>query len=143
MGSDRCSAHLRLAGRKTSLTPAISQRIVQLLQGGVSLSVAYQAAGVPKRTFYDWYERGEDGPPLFRVFREAIDTARAEGEAVLAATIAKAAPDHWQAAAFLLERMYPERWARVSQRKEDESESPPADPFAEFDELAARRAPER
>lgn len=74
--------------------------------------------------------------PLYVAFRERIDQARAVGEAALA----REARTDWRAAAFLLERTAPERWARISHRT---GEEPPAvDPFEEFakpDELAARR----
>jgi hypothetical protein len=60
----------------------------------------------------------------------------------LVAEIVKASKSNWRAAAYLLERTYPERWARISQRSDEEPHTR-FDPFAEFefaDELAPRRS---
>jgi hypothetical protein len=135
-GTDRCAAHLRLAGRKTKLTEQLTVHLCGLLEGGVPLPSALAAVGLGRRTYYDWLDRAE---PLYLVFRERVEQARGLGEATLVARIAQASTSNWQAAAFLLERGAPERWARVSQRKEEGGEAAPPDPFAEFDELAARR----
>jgi hypothetical protein len=59
----------------------------------------------------------------------------------LIAQVAAAAKTNWRASAWLLERRYPERWAAPPRRADDEP--PPAviadDPFAEVDQLAAKR----
>ena len=62
--------------------------------------------------------------------------AEATSEPRLLIYVAQAARSNWRAAAWLLERRWPERWARGG-----ESElAPPTDPlFAEVDELADRR----
>jgi hypothetical protein len=67
--------------------------------------------------------------------------ARVLAEERLIALVAAAAKTNWRAAAFLLERHYPERWAPVP-RSAMESDLPPPDgddPFAEVDQLAAKR----
>jgi hypothetical protein len=64
----------------------------------------------------------------------------------LVGEIAKASRSNWRAAAFLLERTYPERWAAATrQRRPDEEPYAQPDPFAEFvpDELASRRRKRR
>ena len=62
--------------------------------------------------------------------------AEATSEPRLLVYIARAAQTNWRAAAWLLERRHPERWALGA-----EPDRPPmaGDPFAEVDELAARR----
>jgi hypothetical protein len=67
--------------------------------------------------------------------------ARVIAEPRLVALVAAASKTNWRAAAFLLERHYPERWAPV-RRPQAEPELPGVDendPFAEVDALAARR----
>lgn len=78
--------------------------------------------------------------------RERVERARAEGEAHNVAIIAREARGgNWQAAAWMLERQWPERWARPSQREAyidrlaDVPVRPDDDPFSELDELAAAR----
>jgi hypothetical protein len=64
----------------------------------------------------------------------------------LVGLVAAGAKTNWRAAAWLLERRYPERWAPV--RPQEEPEPAPVgvgadDPFAEVDQLAARRRARR
>jgi len=67
---------------------------------------------------------------------------QATSEVVLVAQVASAAKTNWRAAAWLLERRFPERWGRARRPADDDEPTPPAtepDPFAEVDELAERR----
>jgi hypothetical protein len=135
--------------RQATMTPEIVERLASLLAAGNYITIAIAAAGVPRRTFYDWWERGvengsEPRDEPFREMRARLERAKAEGEARNVATIARAAPTNWQAAAWILERGSPERWARPSQRGEDDARAsdmpmPAHDPFAEVDELAQKR----
>lgn len=145
-GSTRCAAHLGLVGAKSTLTADIADRIVALLSAGNYIGVAIRACGVPGSTYKDWISKGREGDPGYAEFAERVDRARAEGEARNVAQIARAAAENWQAAAWLLERQWPERWGRVSVRMRDpvpDDETavvaPDADPFSEVDELAERR----
>jgi len=45
-------------------------------------------------------------------FRKAVEKARSEAEARTVAIVAKAMPDNWQAAAWWLERSFPDKWGR-------------------------------
>ncbi len=103
-----------MAGRPTKLTPATQAKIVQAIVGGNDITVAAAYAGISKQTFYTWLERGrkaKTGP--FADFVDAIEKAQADAEARNVALIAKAAQDGtWTAAAWWLERKYPERWGR-------------------------------
>jgi hypothetical protein len=148
LGGDRCVAHTGRRHHGLTITDQAVDAIVRAVSAGCYLNVALAAAGVPRRTFYDWWNRGQpagtderDAPA--RLMRERVERARAEGEMRNVALIANAARENWQAAAWILERSAPERWARASQREGlvPELPAPPAadDPFAELDELAARR----
>ena len=147
-GTELCAAHLGVNGRKTALTPDVADHIVRLLKSGSYVDVACAAAGVGRSSFYEWYARGEldTGSRAFRDFRERVDKARAQGEAINVAHIANAAAKDWKAAAWLLAHQYPDRWGRASMRQEESVDSSgqrsatlPADPFAEGDELAQKR----
>lgn len=143
-GADRCASHLGRVGRKLTLTEEITAQLEAILRAGNYLDVACNAVGIARRTFDKWVEYGRAGRAEYVDFAVRMDKARATGEVRNVAVIASAATDSWQAAAWLLERTAPERWARVSQR-ELAMPTPPADvtkpddPFAEADELAARR----
>ena len=149
-GSERCSIHLRgtQIGRPTKLTPDVADLLVQMLRAGNYVGVSCHAARITRRTFAEWMKRGLSSRPedeIYREFRERAEQARAEGEVRNVTSIASAARESWQAAAWLLERQYPERWGRPSspQRREAADEDSGAesdfDPFVEVDELAERR----
>ena len=57
----------------------------------------------------------------------------------LLASAAHAARENWRAAAWTLERRYPERWAQRPRELEGAPPPDPDDPFREVDELSARR----
>jgi hypothetical protein len=147
--SDVCAIHAGAdVGAPTKLSPELVDKIVAILRAGGYPETAASVAGICTKTYGRWLARGNpegDDPANapFRRFRERVESALAEGEARNVALIARAAMDNWQAAAWLLERQHPERWARVSQRPSEEqpARSGPGDPFAEVDELAARRRP--
>jgi hypothetical protein len=154
-GSDRCATHVRAAAgagavaRGAPLTPELVDRIAGAVAAGSYLAVAVAAAGVARATFQAWWARGdparelEAGDEPYRQMRERVERSRAEGETRNIAMVANAARENWQAAAWILERSAPERWARASQRELVVPELPAPsldDPFAELDELAQRRA---
>jgi hypothetical protein len=70
---------------------------------------------------------------------------RVLAEERLVAQVAAGAKTNWRASAWLLERRYPERWG--PRRPQDELDPPAAaaedDPFAEVDQLAAKRRARR
>ncbi|MGH9751648.1 MAG: hypothetical protein ACREA2_02605 [Blastocatellia bacterium] len=100
-------------GRPSKLTPAMSRRIIL----GVSLGLSYQRtcdlAQIPYRTVRRWILRGEqEQAGKFWRFCQAIKKAEAAGVIVCLTRIHKAAEDDWRAAAWFLERRFPEAWAR-------------------------------
>ena len=103
-----------MAGRPTKLTPQVQARIVQAIVGGNDITVAAAYAGIHKAQFYRWLEKGEQQQQgIYRAFRDAIQKAQADAETRNVALIAKAAQEGtWTAAAWWLERKYPERWGR-------------------------------
>jgi len=101
-------------GAPTKLTPELQTKIVAFIRAGGYVETAAAAAGINKSTFYDWLKRGaaqKAGP--YREFSDAVEKAAAESEMADVARINKAAQDGvWQAAAWRLERKFPERWGR-------------------------------
>jgi hypothetical protein len=155
-GAEVCIAHVGRVRNRPTMTEELVVRVVQAVAAGSYLNVAIAAAGVPQSTFYDWWRRGDperDDPAeiAFRGMRMRVERARAEGETRNVAIIAGAAqgdrareiPPNWQAAAWMLERSYPDRWARPSQRDQaiapTVDPTPEEDPFADVVQLADRR----
>jgi transposase len=124
-----------------TLTPQVTTQIAQLLKAGNYRHTAAQAAGVTPGQLEEWLAEGarqEAGPE--RDLYVAAMEAEHQAEGRLVTIIASAARENWQAAAWLLERRYAGRWARLSQREKDTPEPPSGSgAFAELDELAERR----
>jgi transposase len=99
--------------RPTKLTEPVTDDLVVLLAAGVPVPVAARSVGVSRRTLDRWLREGE--------LRERMKQARAVGpvsteavtEARLVVLLARAAQFDWKAAAWWLERRWPERWARA------------------------------
>ena len=102
-------------GRPSVLTPQVEERILGFLRLGNYIETACKAAGIHKDTFYDWMKRARTGKPgdeRYAEFAARVDSALAEAEGRDVQTILLASRQQWQAAAWRLERRFPERWSR-------------------------------
>jgi hypothetical protein len=122
----------------------VRERIARVIRSGGTIEAAAAVVGVSERSIYVWLERGTRPgrrEERYRALREAVERARAEHEAILVAQLGRAAAKgSWRAAAWLLERAYPERWALPHDRPAPEHDDPADDPLDALDELAERRA---
>jgi transposase len=95
----------------SKLTPAVVATVLGNLAAGCYVETACAAAGIGKSTYYSWLERAEEDPDsAYAEFAALVEKARAQAEAANLRIIRKAANDSWQAAAWLLERVYPEKY---------------------------------
>ncbi len=113
--------------RPRKLNEALQHKIVTAIRAGNYIETAAAYAGIHKSTLYDWLKRGEREKqrvaknPRYRIkkdeqqfveFSDAVEKALAEAEVRDVAIIGKAAEEYWQAAAWRLERKFPEKWGR-------------------------------
>lgn len=113
------------------LTPEVTQKIVKALKVGNFVDTAVVYAGISTATYYKWRNRGEDELTRYKLelktnpkakigrnekkyveFRDTIDHALSFAENMALVTIHSSFPDDWKAAAWYLERRYPDRWGR-------------------------------
>ena len=114
-------------GRPTKLDYKVQEKIIQAIKAGNYMETAAAYAGISKSTLYDWLKRGEREKqrvaknPRYRIrksekiyvdFSDAVEKALAEAEVRDVLLISKAAEEQWQAAAWRLERKFPDRWGR-------------------------------
>jgi len=102
--------------RPTKLTKEVQERIIQAVSAGNYLDTAAQYAGIDGSTMRRWVAKGEapSAPEPYRSFCTALKSARAAAEVRSVALINQAASGGtWQAAAWYLERSYPDRWGRT------------------------------
>ena len=101
-----------MAGRKTKLTKELTDEIVKRIRAGNYIKVACQAVGISHTAYFDWIKKGEDGISPYAEFLYAVKKAEAEAHVTYVAIIASQAPTQWQAAAWWLERKFPDKWAK-------------------------------
>jgi len=113
--------------RPTKFSNETKHKIITAIRAGNYIETASAYAGISKNTLYDWLRRGErekqrvEKNPRYKIrkseqpfvdFSDAVEKALAEAEVRDVAIIAKAAEEQWQAAAWRLERKFPDRWGR-------------------------------
>lgn len=88
---------------------------MQLKKGGATNKNIAAALGISEQSFYRWLSDPKSDNQ--RELRDALKKAEADYEAALLAIIAKNAQERdWKAAAWLLERKYPQTYARQEKR---------------------------
>jgi hypothetical protein len=153
-GSDRCASHLRRRiPEHLPLTSELAERLVEALRAGMPAEEAIVAVGLPQKVFDGWLKRGDPAfsharDLVYRDFRARVEAARAEGELELVLKVADGARTDPQFALLVLERLFPERYARVTQRsmaKPVKDPAPPGedDPLGEVLALAESRRKRR
>ena len=97
----------------------MQEKICNNIKLGLKYEQAALAAGISDRTLYNWKERGQNAKSgIYFQFLQALKKAEAEGEGMLITRIQKEAKEGtWQAAAWILERRHPDRWARTTKNE--------------------------
>lgn len=111
----------------TKLTKDIQDKIVSAIRLGNYMETAAAYAGISKDTLYAWLKRGQrekekkEKDPSYEIpkyerqfvrFSDAVEKALAEAEMRDVMIIYEASKEQWQAAAWRLERKFPDRWGR-------------------------------
>jgi transposase len=103
----------------TKLTPELQEKILRQLRFGSYVETAAECAGITRKAFYEWMKKGERGLKPYAAFCTAVNHALADAEVRDLATILKASQKDWTAAAWRLERRYPEKYGRRDRMKLD------------------------
>lgn len=116
-------------GRPTKLTREIREKIVEAIRAGAYLETAAALAGIDRVTLHRWLKAGarQKRGELWE-FCNAVEKALAEAEMDDLYIIKRAAQENWQAAAWRLERKFPERWGRKD-RLQAEISGPGGEPL--------------
>ena len=102
--------------RPTKLTPEVQDIIVDGINAGLTCGLTCARAGVAPSTFYRWLEKGEAAKSgVFCEFFDAVSRAKADSAMRLVSQITLQAPTDWRAAAFLLERRFPDDYGKRSE----------------------------
>jgi hypothetical protein len=95
-------------------TQGVRTTILDALRAGNTLTHSAGLAGVSRAVVYQWLTRGKDAPAgsAYRQFAEDVEQANAEAAARLVQIVSEAAVDDWRAAMTLLERRFPDEYAK-------------------------------
>jgi hypothetical protein len=91
----------------------VRAKILSAIRAGSYIETACAFAGITRKIFYEWLKRGARATTgIHREFSNDVQKALAEAELLHLRNISEAAKKEWQAAAWYLERRYPDRWGR-------------------------------
>jgi transposase len=132
-GSAFCGVHggqRRPIGRPGKLTHELVERIAYAVERGVTWEVAAQVAGVHEATLIEWRKRGEQEhdegrDTVYADLHEELTRARAAAEVALVDVVRRHTVTDWRAAAWLLERSRPDRWASTAKLTVDDKRVEP------------------
>lgn len=101
-------------GRPSKLTEDTKTALLNAIKAGLTYDLACGAAGISFQTFRNWQERGEAAKSgEYFEFLEDLKEAEGQGGQRLITLINRSANEgQWAAAAWILERRYPENFAR-------------------------------
>lgn len=115
-------------GRPSKINPKIQAKICDVIRAGNYIETAAAHAGIAKNTLYDWMKRGarekeriekaggrakvKKSEAEYVEFSDAVEKALADAEVRDVMIIANAATSDWKAAAWRLERKFPDKWGR-------------------------------
>lgn len=104
--------------RKTKYTPEVVKKLTDAIKLGATYELASGYAGVSPATLYEWLKKKPE-------FLEAVKDAEGAGAVGWLARIEQAAKDGtWQAAAWKLERRYPQEYGRTVQEHQGKDGTP-------------------
>jgi len=103
-------------GRKTKLQDDIQKRLLSAIEKGLSIIDSCEYAGISEKTYYNWLNKDIETikdaaeQKKFIQFLQNIKKAQSECQMYCLDFIMK--DKSWQSKAWLLERRFPDRWAK-------------------------------
>lgn len=106
--------------RKTKLTRKLIQEAEKLIRLGNYNTTVCKYLGIHPSTWYRWMSEGETATRgVKKEFYDTIKKAESHAEIRNVQLIQNSAQETWQAAAWYLERKFPERWGNKEKMSVD------------------------
>ena len=99
VAADSTASTEKKAGRHSTLTPEIHEKILGFVRKGLTYEKAGEALGISPATIQNWQHRN-------KAFNESLQKERRQLEANLLDSINQAGEKSWQARAWILERSF-------------------------------------
>jgi len=147
-----------LAGRPTKLTKELIEEIAQYLRAGNYIETTAALVGIHRDSIYEWLKRGNaeidrvsksnrsrirKREEIFVEFTDTVKKAQAQSEAMLVGLIGQAAQKNWTAAAWRLERKYPDKWGRTERNVATAQDDPVKELAQQIQDLRNDKSSER
>lgn len=99
---------------KSKLTPQLQEEFCKAIENGASILGACGHVGITEKTYYNWIHRAEEAKTRTKYvkFKECVETAKEKALFNFEQVIVSASMEHWQAAAWMLERRYPNMYGK-------------------------------
>lgn len=106
---------------KSKLTPELQEKFCDAIENGDSILGACGYVGIDESTYYKWMKKAEEakGRTKFVKFKECVDKAKAKALHNFEQVITRASTEHWQAAAWMLERRHPNMYGKKDKIEAD------------------------
>jgi transposase len=107
-------------GRPTKLNKEIQEKIVSYIRAGNYVETAAAAAGINKKTLYEWLKRGAQAQSgIYKDFSNAVGQAQALSEVEAVEELRRHSLENAQTIEWRLERRFPTRWGRKDRLQAD------------------------
>jgi transposase len=103
-------------GRKTLLYSESKDRLLDAITKGLTINDACEYAGISEQTYYNWLNKdvssikNEEDKKKYLEFLESLKKAQSECQMYCLDFLMK--DKSWQSKAWVLERRFPDRWAK-------------------------------
>jgi len=139
-----------MAGRPTKLTKELTEEIAKYLRAGNYIETTAALVGINRDSIYEWLKRGaaeqerlmknprariRKREKIFVEFSDTVKKAQAQSEAMLVGLVGKAAEKNWTAAAWRLERKFPDKWGRTERNVATAQDDPLKDIAKQIEDL--------
>ena len=139
-----------MAGRPTKLTTELTEEIAKYLRAGNYIDTTAALVGINRDSIYEWVKRGaaeqerlmknprariRKREQIFVEFSDTVKKAQAQSEAMLVGLVGKAAEKNWTAAAWRLERKFPDKWGRTERNVATAQDDPLKDIAKQIEDL--------
>lgn len=101
MSKEQNSTSKKREPRRSQYHAAVVDALIEALASGLTITAACGLVGIDRTTFYKWKQN-------YPEFKQAVDGARPIIESNMLELIKDQAPTDWRAAAWILERRFPE-----------------------------------
>ena len=110
-----------MARYNEKLTPELQKDFCEALENGSSILGACGYVGIDEKTYYNWIHRAEDAKTRTKYvkFKECVDKAKNKALHNFEQVIVSASMEHWQAAAWMLERRHPNMYGKKEKIEAD------------------------